>query len=307
MEFAIQHRAFIVSLALHFFLLSFFLFHRKSLNKKTVTYIEFIEPSSNTNTRSKSYSKGRGHGAKKINLGSVANKNIINPFSNKEHSSRAWNGFGRNSEAFAVAEKMNIEAEAKNYSDVEMVWQRINDKISYPLDLARERVQGSVDIEFSLNESGKIKKIYSVSGEQPLLNTFVASSFLEIFSNDLPRKLKELRVFSCRIYFKIILSETDREKNEMTHFKNLLTVERYVHLDPEAIEKIQYYTDRMPIKPTPMGPIVDFVALYQLYTDQATTDPLWLRRERILQAVEIWNSNIENFQKSQEPNPPTPF
>lgn len=238
--------------------------------------------------------KGKSNsGRGKIHLASPGSKSVMDPrgIGPSKIPSKAQN----NIDPYEIARTMDMPTEAKLFSEAQMIWQRMIEEIHYPLELAQERIEGEVKLQFQLRADGTVEKFHSISGENIFLNTYVASNFIQAFSHPLPRRVKN-KIYAARFIFKIIFSETDREKTSVPIFKNILSLERRRLLDPKIIEDMKYIVDRVPVKPTPAGPIVDFMALYQLYKDQAEPTQEWIRHERTIMNFEKWSADVERFQ-----------
>jgi len=67
----------------------------------------------------------------------------------------SYNKFSKSKGAFGVMNSMGAAEYAENIWFYELLWNKINSNITYPIDLANQRIAGAVNVHASLNLEGK--------------------------------------------------------------------------------------------------------------------------------------------------------
>lgn len=165
---------------------------------------------------------------------------------------------------------------------------KIDRALDYPEDMAKERIQGDVRVDFYVNRKGQLLgDFHSVKGSQPLLNLYVMSSLLVLLKDPLPENLwskdEEKIAMSIHVNFETYQFSEMQIRNSAAFQANELTFTRAHYVVPMAVEKTEKFFTRYvpPIIPIPGGFYVDLVMLAKYINNINTPDPDDQRRQHL--------------------------
>lgn len=171
-------------------------------------------------------------------------------------------------------------------------FRQISDKIDraldFPEDMAKERIQGDVRVDFYVNNKGQLLgDFHSVKGSQQLLNLYVMSSLLVLLKDPLPENLwskDEGKIaMSVHVHFETYQFSEMQIRNSAAFQSNELSFTRARYVIPLAVAKTEKFFTRYipPIIPIPGGFYVDLVMLAKYVKNLNTPDPDDQRRQRL--------------------------
>lgn len=165
---------------------------------------------------------------------------------------------------------------------------KIDRALDYPEDMAKERIQGDVRVDFYVNNKGQLLgDFYSVKGSEPLLNLYVISSLLVLLKDPLPENLwskdEEKIAMSIHVHFETYQFSEMQIRNSASFQANELSFTRTRYVIPLAVEKTEKFFTRYvpPIIPIPGGFYVDLVMLAKYINNINTPDPDDQRKQRL--------------------------
>jgi hypothetical protein len=205
-------------------------------------------------------------------------------------------------DGYDVAEGMSVEKEADLYPFFEGIWKKIDQAVSYPDALARQRIQGKVSIEFSVRKDGTFAgKFFRAEADDLILKTYVMAILVHALSEPLTEHRWSDRnemILVAEFQFKVEIlgmgADVARQK-ESRHFKNRLTFYRTSFAEPIMKEKIEEVLSRSipPFIPVPGGFYIDFYRAYQMVKNQRTLTESEMRDTRVNQLKEQWEGLIQ--------------
>lgn len=317
-----------LSLALHALVAAYFILSpgRTEEVSKLVSQVEFeVTPSTEQIKDTAKVGSGSRQGAKAVSAsfasGSAASKDSImgkkillesSQMSFENAGTASMSGETVFGEGLASSHGSGAWVEQVDFKQgVELTtfFQRIMDKIDrtldYPEDMARERMNGEVRLDFYVNRKGQIVGDFqSVKGAEPLLNLYVMSSLLVILKDPLPENLwseKDERIaMSLSVRFEIYQFSEMQIRNSASFQSNELTLTRARYVVPLAVEKTTKFFTRYvpPIIPIPGGFYVDVVMLAQYIQNINTPDPDDKRQQRLA----ITRERLESAMKKKSVN-----
>lgn len=219
----------------------------------------------------------------------------------KSHSTQEGN------DGYDVANRMGLEQEGKLYPFFDSLWHKVDSILTYPSDLAQQRLKGNVTVQLVVDRRGVFTgEIRAVNGAEPMLNAFVLTTLVHALRNPLPEnswmKLggpqasnRMLLVF--QIDFDLFGPGGGPQPNEYAHLKNILGFRRDAYVDPALNQAIEKFFTRYvpPIIPIPGGFFIDFIRAYQFFKNMAapTPDEDEMRTRRLEIKKEEWESLIQ--------------
>jgi hypothetical protein len=209
-------------------------------------------------------------------------------------------------DAFDFANQMDIAQSAHLDSFSDAIWAKLNAALIYPEVFVRQRIQGKVQIQVSVNSQGVlVGKLYKVSGSDPRLNAFVFATVLHTLSTALPKEswmktekeafLKEIPL-ALHFEFKLFGPGTFPKKPEFSHLKNIFHFCKNSYADNAVNHAVNQLKDYLPpIIPIPGGVFIDFIQAYRLIYQLSTNPPSQDQRDANFMKLnqEKWKSVIQ--------------
>ena len=209
---------------------------------------------------------------------------------------------GRGAEVAALANGMDLPAEAKFYGLAERIWQRVNEHVQYPVDFIDDNQQGTVLLHLTVRPDGTFTGDFlEIEDDNELLRTYVMAMVAYALREPLDRmpktELKEIAL-ALRFQFRLLLPDEIRDARVAAHYKNTLQFDRVAFTEPKMIKNARQFIVNYapPIIPVPGGFFIDFVQLYHMMQEKQDKDLRWKRGFRMEMDQELWRGLIRRSQ-----------
>lgn len=168
------------------------------------------------------------------------------------------------------------------------LWEKINQKITYPKDFADQRISGLVTVHLKVNEKGQlVGGFQKISSSNELLELYVTVTLLHTLDKVLPKsfwlnKKTNIPIFIA-INFKTQSVDINGVNNHKEIVKNSLYIEKSRFVESKLNEKINtLFTHYIPpIIPIPGGLYIDFPKAYQFVKNIGKPDERTMRKKRL--------------------------
>ncbi|MEN0059499.1 MAG: hypothetical protein AAGB31_11740 [Bdellovibrio sp.] len=198
----------------------------------------------------------------------------------------------------AWGEQVDFHQSVELTTFFQRILEKIDRSLDYPEDMAQERIQGDVRVDFYVNRKGQLMGDFHAVKGSPLLSLYVMSSLLVLLKEPLPENLWSDRdeniALSVHVRFETYQFSEVSLRHSASFQSNELNLTRARYVTPLAVEKVnKFFTRYMPpIIPIPGGFYVDVIMLAQYINNIGTPDPddqrkvrLSFTRERLERAV----------------------
>ncbi len=221
-----------------------------------------------------------------------------------------WSGAN---DGFEVASQMKVEQEATLYPFFNSLWRKVEAVTTYPSDLARQRIQGTAQIQLEVDHRGVFTgDIREVRGEEPMLNALSAAILVHALSEPLPEnlwmkdesgRLRNSMILVFRFDYRFFLPGESPRKIDIAHFKNVLAFRRDAYVEPRANDVIDEIFTRYvpPIIPVPGGFAIDLFRAVQYVKNMVENPPDEgeLRARRLRFMKERWEQVVRKRELSE--------
>lgn len=275
------------SLVAHGFVLLLFWFSskRQPTPQQVVTQVEFIErPPSNTNSQSTSSSLKKiklKNLLPRFGLGKPRKQTAIGSSQVEESNDDAVSGF---------ANQMDVKTQMETMHFYREVWNKINEKFYYPLELAELYISGDVVIHVEVDRKGTFKgQLLKIQATNPLLEAFVLGVVMQGLKLPLQERFwyveDKLIPLSLTFHFGTYYDGYKEAKGGA--LKNRLQFERYVRMEPKINKTIRDFIVEHripPLIPIPGGAMLDVVMAVQILQSIGKPGPKQLdqmKRDRL--------------------------
>ncbi len=216
-------------------------------------------------------------------------------------------------DGFEVASQMKVEQEANLYPFFNSLWRKVEAVTTYPSDLAKQRIQGTAQIQLEVDHRGVFTgDIREVRGEEPMLNALSAAILVHALGEPLPEnlwmrgesgRLRNSMILVFRFDYRFFLPGESPRKIDVAHFKNVLAFRRDAFVEPRANEVIEEIFTRYvpPIIPVPGGFAIDLIRAVQYVKNMVENPPDEgeLRARRLRSMKERWEKVVRKKELSQ--------
>lgn len=208
-------------------------------------------------------------------------------------------------DGYSAANAMDLKAESRLYPFFNRIWKNIDAEISYPDDLVRNRVTGSVTVQIEVDRAGVFTgRILETQSDQMVLEAYVLAMLTHALSEPLPRSVwmdRESIALVTTFNFRVFGRGELAPQLDPDHSKNILKFARSGFVDPKLNEVFdRVFTKYIPpIIPIPGGLFIDFVRAYKMVENLGKLDEQDLRTERIALIKEQWKGVIQKRSAQQ--------
>ena len=198
------------------------------------------------------------------------------------------------------AESMGFSQTLEYAPFIENIWKRIEGNLTFPEDFVKQRISGSVSVQFEVSPSGQFTgKFYGVRSDDPILTTYAMVVLIHALRDPLPEKIRLQRndpfVLSATFNFETYSYAGEPPlRNVKYQVKNYLSFLRQAYVMPIALEELERFRTKYipPIIPIPGGFYVDFVQAYKMYVAYTQPDERVERKRRIDQFLQTMKNTI---------------
>jgi len=203
-----------------------------------------------------------------------------------------YNKYADKDGALRTMNSMSIAEYSRNIWFYEQLWNKLNNNITYPMDFAKQRISGHVNVHLLVNRKGQLINFLEVTGPENILKTYTMAVILPLLKSPLPKThwLKGRDQIPLLISFQFITHDFNGTQSQDiitsdkgNHLKNTLVIKKHQVIDNKLS---QVYNENIapyipPIIPIPGGLIIDFVAAYKMITTWGEPKEPLKRRRRL--------------------------
>lgn len=210
-------------------------------------------------------------------------------------------------DGFALAQGMDLATESELYPFFHGLWKKIDASLAYPSDFVKARIEGSVQLQFEVDERGVLTgRLFRLDADSNHLAAYLSALLVHALSSPLPKQDWETRGkinIVARFDFDIFTTARNTNQAEAHHLKNILYFKRSAYAQSRLNEYIEKFYARYvpPIIPIPGGFVIDFYRAYKMIEAIGKPDPDDLRDDRIQLMMGEWSKTVrkEDVNESQ--------
>ncbi len=284
-------------------LLFWFLSSRKHAPLTTTTQVEFIERTSQKVSPDSSPAHSRFSGSAAPQKGfkreralkrHLKLKNLLPRFGIGQPSRKATGlqGVEENWEddVSSFANQMDTKTQLETMHFYQQVWNKINEKFYYPIELAELYISGDVVVHVEVDRRGTFKgQLLKIQATNPLLEAFVLGVVMQGLKLPLQERFwhtdEKLIPLSLTFHFGTYIDKIVEPKGGA--LKNRLQFERFVRMEPKLNKTVRdFFIEHKipPLIPIPGGAMLDVVLAVQILQSIGKPGPKQLdqiKRDRL--------------------------
>ncbi len=270
---------------------------------KSNTLISSRNQFEKSHSTTKARKKGRGKGNSFAYKDFAPSSFRIGTFEkHKADHNDGWTG----NEVMETMNGMGLSEYSENYYFFDVLVSHLNRMIPYPKELWEHKIEGKVWVKLQVNRRGQLLRVIDSSKNCPVLSAYILINIYQALKVGLPKRFwyrrdKDLNLFLSFDY-SVTSIPTSSEVQVGKYFKNRLEFKRVAKVPSFLHEKMQEYARYIPpITPTPMGPVINFVQVYNMIEAWRGEDPALKKRNRELFTRERMQKLLEKSQSNHHP------
>ncbi len=216
--------------------------------------------------------------------------------------------------AFRVAEAIDTAQEAQVLPLMRKIAQRLDGALGYPEEFAKQRRAGRVRIQFEVHADGRFtRRFASFNSEDDALEAYTAAMISRALREPVEQGMSpfsEPIILQLEVQYRVLVAGggENSERRAPETFKNLISLDRFAHVEPWLNKKVESILTRYvpPFIPMGGGVVLDFVRLVHFVRNlkdrhKVQAEDLWYQKAQLM--VEAFQRETAGPQGASETNP----
>jgi len=205
-------------------------------------------------------------------------------------------------EVTGFANGLDFKTHMETMHFYQAVWNKINEKFYFPLELADMYIDGDVTVHIEVDKRGTFKgRLLKIQASNPLLQAFALAVVFKGLKFPLNERFwhssEALIPLSLQFHFEIYLEGDKISQGGL--LKNHLRFERYVQKDPKVVKQVRDFMLEYKIPmiiPIPGGAMLDVVQAVQLIRSIGKPGPKALEQIQRNRLKEQFETTLKDVQ-----------